>query len=307
MSPTITAVIPTYNRADILREALESVFAQTRPADEIVVVDDGSTDHTASVAQAQAGRIRYVAQPNRGPAAARNRGMREAGGEYIAFLDSDDLWTADCLASFAESLRQDGDLDFIFALSQNFTAERTETRPDLNEPEVRRLLESSAGRLPDPFGLLLRENVVRTSAVLVRRRCALEAGLIDESLRHAEDYDFWLRLALRGCRVGFVNRVLCRRRLHSGNLINEWLRLRTAMIEVLGRYREISGQDRRRLEQRIESLRYDVGSYLLAHGDGAGALPYFRQVHATGVKRLVLAAKVAAAHCRSLATVPART
>jgi glycosyltransferase involved in cell wall biosynthesis len=90
--PTVSVVIPAYNAEAYLREALDSVFAQTRPPDEVVVVDDGSTDRTSEVAASYGDRVRLLRQPNRGEAAARNAGVLAARGALIAFLDADDTW-----------------------------------------------------------------------------------------------------------------------------------------------------------------------------------------------------------------------
>ncbi|MDR5708499.1 MAG: glycosyltransferase family 2 protein, partial [Armatimonadota bacterium] len=99
MSPTVSLVIPAHNAEAYLREALDSVFAQTRPPDEVIVVDDGSLDRTPEIAASYGDRVRLVRQPNRGEAAARNTGVRVAQGELIAFLDADDAWLPGYLTS----------------------------------------------------------------------------------------------------------------------------------------------------------------------------------------------------------------
>ena len=101
-----SVVIPTYNRSAWLVAALESVFAQTEQAFEIIVADDGSVDDTLAVLENYAGRVKVLTQPNAGPAAARNLGIGAATGDYIAFLDSDDLWFPWTLATYAEAIRQ---------------------------------------------------------------------------------------------------------------------------------------------------------------------------------------------------------
>ncbi len=97
-TPTVSVVIPSYNRAGWLPAAVGSVLAQTHPATEILIVDDGSTDNSAEVCAAFPAPVRYIRQQNAGVSAARNRGMREATGEFIALLDSDDLWLPEKLA-----------------------------------------------------------------------------------------------------------------------------------------------------------------------------------------------------------------
>jgi glycosyltransferase involved in cell wall biosynthesis len=104
--PTVSVIIPTYNRGALLVEAVESALAQRRPPDEILVVDDGSRDDTAARMAAYGERVRYVRQANAGPSAARNHGFRLARGEYLALLDSDDLWTPDRLERQLEVLQR---------------------------------------------------------------------------------------------------------------------------------------------------------------------------------------------------------
>lgn len=107
-TPTFSVVIPAFNRGNVLRDALDSVLAQTWPPLEVIVVDDGSTDDTAAAVTRYAGRITYVRQSNAGPAAARNHGIEIARGQYIAFLDSDDAWAPWALELFAKAAREFG-------------------------------------------------------------------------------------------------------------------------------------------------------------------------------------------------------
>ena len=115
----ITAVIPTYHRADLVGRAIDSVLDQTRPPDEVVVVDDGSTDATAERLRAYEGRIRAIHQANGGDAIARNTGVAAATHDWVAFLDSDDTWTEDHLERMADALSAtDGAADFYFSDTQ---------------------------------------------------------------------------------------------------------------------------------------------------------------------------------------------
>ena len=183
---TISVVIPTYNRADLLVEALQSVLAQTRPADEIIVVDDGSTDHTLRRLAPFLSDITLVHQPRRGVSAARNRGIRMARGKWIAFLDSDDLWLPDKLNTQAQYLCRHPrclivQTDEIWLRnSKRWNPKRYHRKPH--------------GRC---FPRLLERCLISPSAVMLQRRLLLDVGLFDESLPACEDYDLWLRI---GCR-----------------------------------------------------------------------------------------------------------
>jgi glycosyltransferase involved in cell wall biosynthesis len=195
----VSIIIPTYNRAELLPRAIDSVLAQTYQDFDIVVVDDGSTDGTRSVVEAyEDARVRYVRLPKRrGVSAARNAGMAASGGEWIGFLDSDDEWLPEKLERQLALADVDPSLDII----QGWHIR------DANG--VR-----SVWRLPDPgdkegFDLVLygwRECCVMA---LVARRSALEAvGGFDEAIPHGEDWDLQYRLDQAGFRYGVLNEPL---------------------------------------------------------------------------------------------------
>ena len=184
MIPTVTVVIPTYNSASLLPAAITSVRSQQWPNLDIIVVDDGSTDGTERVLDALArdGGLCWFRQDNAGAAAARNRGIKAATGDWIAFLDSDDVWLPDKLATQFEALEKAG-ADFSFTDSRLRFAngdERDLQCPVLKGPLMPQLIKGTL------FG---------TPTVMVRRRCFERVGFFDEQLRTGEDWDMWLRLA----------------------------------------------------------------------------------------------------------------
>jgi len=292
MHPTVSAVIPTYNRAKMLVEAVESALQQTHPPYEIVVIDDGSTDDTGKVMARYAGKVRYIRQKNSGPSAARNHGFRLATGDFIALLDSDDLWVKDRLERQLAALALRPELDVLFGLEAKFTAEQQFDPCDIKDTQVLASLKAVNCVIPNPLSLLLRENFIPTSSALFRRSCLAKVGPIDESLKQAEDYDFWLRFALHGCQFGFINSTLCRRRMHEGNLVNQWLNRTITTAEVLSRYRDRSPEHRASVSLRLSDLYYDLGSHLLYRRDFTPALHYLRQANPSGRTRLVWAAKL---------------
>ncbi|MFT3781733.1 MAG: glycosyltransferase family A protein [Nibricoccus sp.] len=283
----VSVVIPTYNRARLLEEALQSAFAQSFQPYEIIVVDDGSTDDTEATALRLGEKVRYIRQKNAGPSAARNNGIRSANGDFIAFLDSDDLWPKDRLERQMAALEKHPDLDFLFGLEAKFTSEQQFEACEIQDQELRGILESLDCVIPDPFGLLIRENYIPTSSVLFRKSRFESVGPIDERLNQAEDYDFWFRFAAQGCRFGFVNAVLSFRRMHDGNLVNQFAKRTAATIEVLRRYENVSPNNHALLAKRIADLCYDLGSHLLYRRDFAGAHRYLRSAKPIGLRRLV--------------------
>jgi teichuronic acid biosynthesis glycosyltransferase TuaG len=186
--PLVTVIIPTYNRAAVIRKALDTALNQTYRNLEILVVDDGSTDETAQVLSEYQNRIRYIYQSNQGPSAARNRAITEAQGKYIAFLDSDDEWLPTKLEKQIAFLESHPDLSFVACLSTN----ERKAYSVYQEPGPQFLKF-----LRQPF----KPNVSR---YVVHRECFEQLGLFDTSIHGPEDWEMWLRLLQDGRRFGFV-------------------------------------------------------------------------------------------------------
>jgi len=208
----VSVIIPTYNRREYVQEAIDSVLAQTYPHYEIIVVDDGSTDGTGDVLKAKYGdRIRYVWQENQGESAARNRGIEMARGEYIAFLDSDDLWMPEKLEKQVAFLEAHPDVGAVIcqALAIDAEGSQREGMPVLGGGL--KLEDLSIERL------LYKNSAVGPGTVLVSRRCLVqEIGGFDVSIRYGEDWDFVLRLRLQ-TGIGIVPEPLAKVRLHRSN------------------------------------------------------------------------------------------
>lgn len=210
-APLVSVIIPAYKCAEFIAETLDSVFAQTLTSVEVIVVNDGSPD-TEELENALApylARITYVRQENRGAGAARNRALREARGEFVAFLDGDDAWLPGYLEGQLKLMRDKGyDMAYADALlfGDSPQAGMTFMQTAPSEGEVN-------------FVSLLRgECNVITSGVVARRRVVVGAGLFDETLRNAQDFELWARLARGGTRIGFQRKVLLRYRCHEGSL-----------------------------------------------------------------------------------------
>lgn len=184
--PLVSVIIPTFNRARFIAQAVESVLLQSYSDLELLVVDDGSTDQTQVALQPYAGHIRYFRQDNSGVSAARNHGIRESSGELIAFLDSDDRWHKDKLKYQVE----------LFKTHPNTAVCYTD------EIWIRGGRLVNAKNKHAKYSGCIFENVlplciISPSAVMLRRSVFLNVGLFDESLPVCEDYDMWLRVALR--------------------------------------------------------------------------------------------------------------
>jgi GT2 family glycosyltransferase len=196
-APLVSVVMPAFNSAKHIGEALGSALGQDYPAIEIIVVDDGSTDDTRGIVAAFGPRVRLVAQNNQGAGAARNRGIREARGRYVAFLDADDVWWAHKIRAQVEALARSG---CRMAYSR-FIWWRADEMGRFTQPqaefESRDSPNISTGDLVtgSPYAELLLDCIVWTSTVIVERAALDQVGVFDPDLRKGQDYDLWLRLS----------------------------------------------------------------------------------------------------------------
>lgn len=203
---TISVIIPAYNAEAFLAEAVESALSQSFPAHEIIVVDDGSTDRTPEVAKKYNGRIKYVRQENAGPACARNRGIRLATGEYVAFLDADDIWKSDKLEEQVRAFRENPAAALVYSKINVINSKKVNSSA--------RPAKAYSGKI---FDNLLVENFILLSTVVVRSSALREVGCFDESLFTAEDTNLYLKLA-KLHEIVCVDKVLVYYRKHGKNI-----------------------------------------------------------------------------------------
>ena len=197
--PTVSVVIPTYNRARFLAAAVASVRAQTYPCTEVIIVDDGSTDNTADVVASLGERIRYIRQANAGPAAARNRGISEATGELVAFLDTDDRWLPEKTARQVAILLREPSVALVSAdMAIEDDAGTVQVASNFECRGLHALFSSLDGKpVSDSPSLLLKVNFINTSTVMARRDVLQAMNGFDTRLRYGEDLELWLRIAAR--------------------------------------------------------------------------------------------------------------
>jgi glycosyltransferase involved in cell wall biosynthesis len=184
--PLVSVIIPTYNRAWVLREAIDSVLAQEFKDFELIVVDDGSTDNTGEILDSYEQDILVLRQSNKGVSAARNRGIAAAAGRLIAFLDSDDLWLPRKLSSQVDFFKSNP------AAVINQTEEIWVRNGVRVNPKTRH--HKFSGMI---FERSLALCLVSPSAVMIKKNLFSEVGVFDENLPACEDYDLWLRISCR--------------------------------------------------------------------------------------------------------------
>jgi glycosyltransferase involved in cell wall biosynthesis len=271
----ISVIVPTFNRVHTLPRALDSVLGQTRPAAEILVIDDGSQDATQRLIRTRYPDCRYLKQANQGVSAARNRGIREAKCEWIALLDSDDAWLPDKLHRQHQALQCQPEYRFCHT-DEIWIRNGVRVNPMKKHGK-------SGGRI---FTDCLPRCVISPSAALLHRSLFTEYGLFDPSLPACEDYDLWLRICARepvlyletplvvkyGGHADQLSRVhwgMDRFRIHA---LEKLLRSETlsstdraATIEMLGQKSRImaQGAEKRGHKQRAEKYRKLMQAYRL--------------------------------------------
>lgn len=226
-SPRVSVVIATYGHAELVLEAVQSVFAQTFGDHETIVVNDGSPDDTAARLQplVDAGRIRYVEQRNQGPAAARNAGLALARGDYVAVLDDDDVWPSDRLEWQVGLLEAEPDAIVVYGQAQVVGGGGADE-----------IVPPRDGADGDVFDAFVRNVWIRTPGQTLIRRAALDAvGGFDPDLWGVDDWDLWLRLARRG-RFLYRPRVAVRHRRHDDNASRDFRRMYRNGMKVVRKH-----------------------------------------------------------------------
>ncbi len=223
-NPTVSIIIAAYNSAEYIGETVSSVFAQTFTDYELIIVNDGSTDATEQALEPFRDRIIYLRQNNRGPAGARNTGLRQARGGYLALLDNDDLWEATYLEKMIAQLEGEPGTGLIYPNAVLFGAPRWEGKL------FQEIYPSSQ---PVTFEKLLTRECNVFASSLFRREIIQRFGMFDESLpKGVDDFDLWLRLAQRGVRFTFTTEPLVHYRKHHKALSMDALTMQRGGLTI---------------------------------------------------------------------------
>lgn len=266
---TVSVVIPAYNAAKFLAEALDSVLAQTYQPLEVIVVDDGSQDETPQILAAYAGKVIHVRKTHGGGCGGtRNVGIRAASGDWIAFLDADDIWAPTLLEKLVGGAKETG-ADLVFCDFRSLPVGSVDSRSNLEHKGLKTRLATIApkGVLLNPFELLLDVGCYFCpSSVLVRRSSLLSVGLFDEGIYCTDDLDLWLRLALR-YRFGVVSEALVLYRIHSQNMSRDGWVVLVNQIKTFEKLEGYAPVEARGMRWR-KLLRNEMGPKLREQGAG---------------------------------------
>ena len=271
-SPLVSVIVPAYDVAEYIGEALNSVLAQTFTDYEIIVINDGSPD-TATLEKALVpylSRIVYLKQENRGVSAARNAGICAARGSLIAFLDGDDTWLPNYLEVQVARIQADATIDVLYPNVIMFG--------DSSEAgEEFMAICPSSGEVT--FERLLLQECNVSNCSIARRETIVRAGLFDESLRSVEDFDLWLRVIKQGGRIAYHRDVLARYRRRHGSLTADPVWLSEHILEVLKKVRQtmdLTPSEQATVETQLQHfhamLKLQEGKRAFFSGDTKGAI-----------------------------------
>lgn len=265
MTPSISAVVAAYNAEEWIGSAIESILGQTCPPDEVVVVDDGSTDRTPEILRTFGGAIRVIRRTNGGCPAAFNTAFRAARCDYVAMCAADDIWEPDKLAWQVETLAVHPQVDVLFGDAMIFGLTEGRYAP----PPEQGLLDSS--KLRDA---LYKENFICAPTIMIRRALFERLGPFVEDFG-ADDYEYWMRCLRAGAKFFYDPRVLVRYRRHEGNLSSRLLWMQRCSHDVHRWYADLI-EDRSLVEETLASDLFKIGRSLVDEGEAQAARANFR-------------------------------
>jgi glycosyltransferase involved in cell wall biosynthesis len=297
--PLVSVIIPAFKVAPFIRETLDSVLGQTFTDHEVIVINDGSpdTDELESALQQYLDRIVYLKQGNQGAGAARNAGLRRATGEFVAFLDGDDVWLPCFLRDQLHLIESDNGYDLVYADAINIGDPSSEGSTSMSTNPSRGAVTFEA--------LITGQCSVLTSAVLARRKLIMDVGLFDEGLPNSQDFDLWLRLVRdANARVTYQRKVLVRRRIYPGSLAADPKKSLAGELKVLEKTSlrsDLTSAEKATIE-RIAAVRRGTielarGKDELASEDFAAAIASFeranRYLHSRKLGMVLLGLRIA--------------
>jgi glycosyltransferase involved in cell wall biosynthesis len=268
-SPTISVVVTAYNAEEYIGEALTAILSQTRPPDEVIVVDDGSTDGTPEELTRFGREIKVVRQANAGHAAALNRACREARGDYLAKCDADDVWVAHKLERQFDALQAHPEIDITLSAMQVFGTVQGSWPPAESAPQAGVQDRQEFTRA------LYRLNLVCSTSTLIRRELYERVGPFAENLP-AEDYDYWFRALRAGAVFHFEPDELVRHRRHDRQVTDDVLRTWRAIHEVHRLHASLV-DDRQLVRAVLAADLFKIGRLLVDGGHTAEARQAFRR------------------------------
>jgi glycosyltransferase involved in cell wall biosynthesis len=288
--PRVSVIVPAYNAARYLRNAIDSVVGQTYADWELIIVDDGSTDGTRALVRsyiaAQGDKLRYVFQTNRGLPAARNAGIRESQGEFIAILDADDMWLPSRLKRGVEVMDRAPDVGLVHSKVARINVDG-DIVSYLDFPK-----KYQAGKIA--VDIFVRRANILCPTVLFRKRCLDVTGSFDETMRATEDRDLWFRIA-EHYNVAYIDEVLAHWRLTPGSMTSDPDRMLKGQLVFVNKHYKRRACGWVTLQRALAQIYREQGDCYFSRGQLATALRHYLRsvlhnpVHPKNVYMLVRA------------------
>ena len=282
-APLVSVIIPAFKVASFIGKTLDSVLAQTFADFEVIVVNDGSpdTEEFERAIEPFRDRIYYLKQENQGASVARNTGLQAARGEFVAFLDADDLWLPDYLQEQLRFINERG-CDLVCADAILFGNGATE-----NQTYMEELMDAAPSEGEVTFLQLLNtERHIITSGVVVRRQPIMDVGLFDKNLRNSQDFDLWLRLARHGARLAYQKKALLKYRQRTDGLTGDEVNCHKRELRIYEKIERSYGFTPSEREQFLPVIRerralleFELGKVYLARGQFKQACESFAQAN----------------------------
>lgn len=272
-SHLVSVIIPCFNQAKYLAECIECLIKQSHSDWQAIIIDDGSTDETPQVAKELSNldqRIKYVRKHNGGPSSARNQGLLIANGDYIQFLDADDLILPDKLRAQIEFFYLNPDYGVVYSDFDFFTD------PFLICPTESFATWETSAESGDIWNRLLASNPITIHSALIRKSALLAQDLFDDRINSCEDYLFWLRLSARHTKFGYLPTKYALYRRHEGSLTYKRITMikgNIKVIETIPRLgRDLTSSDRSNLARQISNLYDELAQLYILNSSYLGSI-----------------------------------
>lgn len=275
-APLVSVIVPAFNAQDYIQETLDSILAQTYPNLEVIVVDDGSTDHTAQIVESYGSRVFYIIQDNSGGASVpRNTGIKKSTGEFLCFIDADDIMVPNRIEHQVDFMNKHPDVGLVFSDYRNFNNDGIFSKTHFQTcPNLWTCLKNSDQLVLDQACLYLaKENFGISGSFMIARNLLDFVPGFEPSLKACEDFYFYFQLA-RHTSVGLINEVGMLRRLHGSNMSDNLTKMLSAGIlsRTLLRDSEQNPEVRKCLNRYLVDRRDSMARFHADHGHFLQAL-----------------------------------
>ena len=269
--PRVSVIIPSFNTAAFLPQALDSVLHQTYSDWEVILVDDGSTDNTSEIAKAASssfgGRLNYVYQTNKGLPAARNTAIRNSSGEFISLLDADDIYAPRRLEASIAAMDRNPNAGLVHSKVARIGMQGENLGIPFAPPE--KFLSGNIAH-----HIFTRQAHIVCPTAMFRRVCLDKAGYFDESMRATEDRDLWFRLA-QYYPVIYINEILAYYRISPNSMSKDWERMRTSAMQFIDKHHKSGACGKLLVNQALGNFYRERGDTIFNTGDLKQALSWY--------------------------------